>query len=366
MENQLKSNSRNVIETILVLLLFLALLFALYDVLKVFFGVLTFALIFSVSFARTYERLAARLKGRRRLAAVIYSLLLIGIIALPFIYIISAMSTHVKVAIQYLEVIRNDGLPPLPDWIVNLPMVGGEIATFWQSLRESPKEVIHLHDHQIRSVLVHVLNRGAGIFGVGLQFIAGIIISAFLLVGGERMLDPVRAALGHLLGERDGNALVDTTGQAVKGVAIGVMGTAFIAAVISFVGLEIAGIPFALGLAALIFFLVVIQIGPLVVWVPLIIYMAAQGHMGMTIFLVIYGAFIVIADALLKPYLIARSGKLPFLVLFLGVIGGLAAWGFTGMFKGAIILAVFYKVFTSWLERKSNVADTGDEALTGA
>lgn len=353
----MKTDSRNVIETILVLLLLLALLFALYDVLKVFFGVLTFALIFSVSFARPYERLATRLKGRRKLAAVIYSLLLTSIIALPFIYIISAMSGHVSVVIQWLETVKTNGLPPLPDWVIKLPLVGTELHTFWLSLMNSPRETIHLHDEQIRMVLGHIINRGAGIFGVGLQFIAGIIISAFLLVGGESLLSPVKKTLSHLLGEKDGLALLETTGQAVKGVSIGVMGTAFIAAIISFIGLEIAGIPFALGLAALIFFFVVIQIGPLVVWIPLIIWMAAQGHTGMTIFLVIYGVVILIADGLLKPYLIAKSGKLPFLVLFLGVIGGLAAWGFTGMFKGAIILAVFYKIFTSWLERRSPAAD---------
>jgi predicted PurR-regulated permease PerM len=54
--------------------------------------------------------------------------------------------------------------------------------------------------------------------------------------------------------------------------------------------------------------------------------------------------------------LISKSGKLPFLVLFLGVIGGMVAWGFTGMFKGAIIVALGYTIFINWLERKDNAA----------
>ncbi|MES1249501.1 MAG: AI-2E family transporter YdiK, partial [Chitinophaga rupis] len=69
------------------------------------------------------------------------------------------------------------------------------------------------------------------------------------------------------------------------------------------------------------------------------------------------GVVLLLIDGFLKPILIAKSGgKLPFLVLFLGVIGGLAAWGFTGMFKGAIILAVFYTLFTSWLEKKNTLS----------
>ena len=135
---------------------------------------------------------------------------------------------------------------------------------------------------------------------------------------------------------------------------MGVMGTAFIAAIISWIGLMIAGVSFSLFLAALVFFFVLIQLGPLVVWIPLVIWSATQNHTGVTIFLIIYGIALLIIDAFLKPLLLAKSGgKLPFLVLFLGVIGGLSAWGFTGMFKGAIILSVFYTLFNSWLEKRA-------------
>jgi predicted PurR-regulated permease PerM len=158
----------------------------------------------------------------------------------------------------------------------------------------------------------------------------------------------------HLLGKRDGLSLLRATSVAIKSVSIGVMGTAFIAAIISWLGLLIAGVHYKILLSALIFFLVLIQLGPLWVWVPLVIWTASQGHTGMTIFLIIYGIGLLIIDAVLKPILLAKAGgKMPFLVLFLGVVGGLSAWGFTGMFKGAIILAVFYTLFNSWLEKSS-------------
>jgi predicted PurR-regulated permease PerM len=112
------------------------------------------------------------------------------------------------------------------------------------------------------------------------------------------------------------------------------------------------GIPFSLGIAAFVFFLVIIQVGPLPVWIPLVLWLFLQGHTGWGIFMLVWGVALLVLDSLVKPLLIAKSGKLPFLVLFLGVIGGMVAWGFTGMFKGAIILAVFYTVFTKWLERK--------------
>ena len=345
------------IETVLVLFLLLFLLIALYEVLRVFFGILTFALIFSVSFSAPFERLAKVFGNRRRLAAVIYSLVLIAIIALPFIYIVSALRNHITEAIDWMNDIKAKGLPPLPPWASRLPIVGPEIDNFWLQLKNSPKEAIGLHEEPIKMTLRHLLTSGAGMIGTVLQFIAGIIISAFLLTSGDKMLSPVKLAMQHLLGKRDGLSLLRATTQAIKGVSIGVMGTAFIAAIISWIGLTIAGISFALVLSALIFFLVLIQIGPLLVWIPVVIWTALEGHTGVTIFLVVYGILLLVIDAFLKPILIARSGgKIPFLVLFLGVIGGLAAWGFTGMFKGAIILAVFHTVFTSWLEKKNRAS----------
>lgn len=353
MRYSFQPSSRNVIETILVLLLFLALLFALYDVLKVFFGVFTFALIFFASFKPFYEWLCRSLRQRRKLAALLYSLVLVVIVALPFAYVITALGKHIKDLLHLVADIHTHGVPPLPERIAALPLVGDPITSFWQQLQENPRETIVGHEHQLKFLLHHILTGGAGIISVALQVIVGIIVSAILLAGGNKVLAPMKLTLQHLLGKRDGLTLLDATYNAIRGVSIGVMGTAFIATIISWIGFTIAGIHFRVLFCALVFFFVLIQVGPLAVWVPLVIWMATQGHTGMTIFVAAYGIFVLAIDAVLKPILIAKSGKkLPFLVLFIGVIGGMAAWGFTGMFKGAIILAVFYTVLNSWLEKK--------------
>ncbi len=348
-------SSRSLIETILVLLLLLALLLALYDVLKVFFGVFTFALIFYVSLEHPYERLAQLLGQRRKLAAVIYSIVLILLAALPFVYAIAAMGRHVKDIVRMAEDVRVNGLPALPASISGLPYIGEPILDFWQELQENPREALTGHQHQMNAVLHHIITGGAGILGAAVQVILGIVISAVLLTSGPKSLQPLKSTLQHLLGRRDGVSLLYATAHAIRGVSIGVMGTAFIATVISWIGFVIAGLHFKILLAALVFFLVLIQVGPLIVWVPLVIWAAMQGHTGTAVFLAIYGAVVLVVDAILKPVLIARSGgKLPFLVLFIGVVGGMAAWGFTGMFKGAIILAVFHTLFSTWLERKED------------
>ena len=358
MTNEPRFSSRRVIETILVVLLLLSLMFATFEVLRAFFGVLTFALIFSVSFAKPFKHFVNLLGHRKKLAAIIYSILLIALVTFPFILIINAISNHIKEASAFISEVKLHGLPPLPTWIANLPLVGSEINTFWNNLPINPKATIAPHELQVKEALNHVITAGTGLLGATLQFVLGIIISAFFLAGGEKTLLPIKAALKHLLGARNGIELLEATGQAVKGVSIGVMGTAFFAALVSWFGFMIAGIPFALGLAGLVFFVTIIQIGPLLVWIPVIIWYSSLGHTGFTIFLIIYAIGVLLVDAVVKPILIAKSGgSLPFLVLFLGVIGGLAAWGFTGMFKGAIVMAIAYTVFTKWLEKRKSESE---------
>ncbi|HLZ86764.1 MAG TPA: AI-2E family transporter, partial [Puia sp.] len=245
MSKSFPSGSRSMIETILVVLLLLSLMLAVYDVLRVFFGVLTFALIFSVSFAGAFEWLVRLVGGRRKLAAVIYTLVLVAIIALPITLIISALRHHVKEAIAWMNDIKTNGLPPLPKWITGLPLVGEDISAFWQQLQNSPRETIATHGEPIKTALRHILTSGAGMVGTALQFIAGIVISAFLLVSGDRILTPIKAVMQHLLGRREGLSLIQATTVAIKSVSIGVMGTAFIASVISWLGMVIAGIHFA-------------------------------------------------------------------------------------------------------------------------
>ena len=347
---------RSTIETALVLLLLLILLSSLYTVLSIFLGVFTYAIILAVAIHPLFEKLARLLGGKRKLAAFIYALLLIGIVALPFVYLINELANFIQGSQAYIADAKENGLPPLPGWIAGLPVVGENISSSWQKLQNDPA-TIHLYEPKIRAVLARLLGGGLGVVGAGLELVLGIIISAIFLNSGTKILNPIYTLMKRMVGENDGPALVDASGRAVKGVAIGVMGTAFIAGIAAWIGFSIAGISIAGGLAAITFFFVVIQLGPLFVWLPVAIWLGSQGETGMAIFTTIYGIIVLMGiDNILKPILIAKSGKLPILVLFLGVIGGMAAWGFTGMFKGAIILAVFYTLFNSWLKPKTQVA----------
>ena len=353
---------RGFMETAIALLLLIALLLNLYKVIGIFAGVFTYAIILSVSFAGLFKSFVHLLGNKRSLAAFIYAVVLIAVIALPFYVIISALSNYAHQAQQWITDAKVNGVPALPAWVEGVPFAGKKTATFWHELQANPSNTLATYEPKIKEILQRLVFGGAGMVGAVLEFIVGIIVSAVLLAKGQTVLQPLYAIMKKLVGENEGPPLVDATGRAVKGVAVGVMGTAFIAAIAAWIGYAIAGISFAIGLAALTFFLVVIQLGPILIVVPVAIWLFMTGHTGSGIFVSIYGLIVLMGiDNVLKPILIAKSGKMPILVLFLGVIGGMVLWGFTGMFKGAIILAIFYTIAISWLGKKEPVTPASVE-----
>src|SRR6478735_7683382 len=175
------NTKRGFIETALVLLLLLILLFELGMVLAVFTGVFTYAIIFSVSFAGLFESLVRLLGNKRGLAAFIYAVILIAVIALPFYYIISALIGYASEAQQWMTDIKVKGVPALPVWVEGVPFAGKKVMAFWVKLQADPTAALALYEPKITALLQRLVFGGAGMIGAVLEFIVGIIISAVLL-----------------------------------------------------------------------------------------------------------------------------------------------------------------------------------------
>ena len=155
------------------------------------------------------------------------------------------------------------------------PFLGKKMADFWQQLQADPATTIFRMSLEMKKFVERLISGGAGLMSATLEFVVGIIVSAVLLASGKKVLQPIYAIMDNIVGERDGSSLVDATGRAVKGVAVG-DGHCVIAALFSWIGFAIAGISIAVGLAALTFFLVVIQLGPLLVVLPVTVWLATH------------------------------------------------------------------------------------------
>jgi predicted PurR-regulated permease PerM len=351
---------QRVIEIALALLLVLLLIAATFRILLPFAGALTYAIILATATSGLFERMAKLLDGRRRLAALLFGLLAAAITVIPLIYLSTAVADAVPVVQRWLDAASSHNIPDLPTWMPGLPLVGSKIGDAWRQLQVEGLGVLQHYQPQLVAFGAWLVNLSLGLAGAVFEIFLGVVIAAMMHASRDGVVRPVSAVAVQLAGA-EGAALLEAARRAIRGVAFGVIGTALLEGLLAWIGFAIVGVPGAVALAALTFFLAAIQIGPLLVWLPVAIWLASNGEIGWTIFLVVWGVVLLMGtDNLVKPVLIARSGQLPMLVLFVGVIGGLAAWGFTGMFIGATTLAILWTVLQAWLGmrlRETTAAD---------
>ena len=144
--------------------------------------------------------------------------------------------------------------------------------------------------------------------------------------------------------------MVLLSGQAVRGVALGVVVTALAQSVLGGVGLGIARVPFTPILTALIFMAAIAQVGPLLVMIPAVVWVYWSGSTGWGTFLLIWAFVVGTMDNFMRPVLIKKGADLPLLLIFSGVVGGLIAFGLIGIFVGPVVLAVGHTLLSAWID----------------
>jgi predicted PurR-regulated permease PerM len=195
--------------------------------------------------------------------------------------------------------------------------------------------------------------------GVGtmiLQFLLTVIIAAILYSNGETAARGVQSFANRLAGER-GVKLLSIAAHSVRGVAMGVVLTAIVQALLAGIGLVMAAIPAAVVLTAVVFILCLAQLGPILLMLPVIAWKFYSGDALWGTILLVITLVAQTIDNVIRPILIRRGANLPLLLIFAGVIGGLMAMGIVGIFIGPVILAVSYTVVQDWVDNKSGVPE---------
>lgn len=132
------------------------------------------------------------------------------------------------------------------------------------------------------------------------------------------------------------------------------------------VGFAIAGVPAVPLLSVLVFLTSLIPLGPPLVWGGATVWLFAHGETGWAIFMAIWGTVLISGvDNVVRPMLISRGSSLPFLLTLLGVLGGVIAFGFVGMFIGPVLLAVGYSLMSEWTGTEDPIVKHDDETAPG-
>jgi predicted PurR-regulated permease PerM len=340
------------IERVILLTLLAFLVFACVQIVRPFIGPLLWGIIITVSTWPLYRRLLVQLGGRKKIAATIMSVGLLVVLVVPISMLVESLAEGIAAVAGLLRDLTTVRLPPPPGWLVTLPVIGGTLDLQWrEAMVDLPASLEQLRPY-IGTAASLGLSLGAGLGVAAIQFVIAVIIAGILYVTGETAVKVLQRFVVRIGGEHH-LGLIDVAAQTIRGVAAGVIFTAFLQAVLLALGLAVVGAPGPILLGFLTFFLLVLQLPNFFVWVPVVIWLGYRGETGLAIFLFIWGFFVVSTiDNFIRPYLISQGAKLPLLLIFVGVIGGLLAYGFIGLFIGATLLGVGYTLFLSWLDEE--------------
>jgi predicted PurR-regulated permease PerM len=299
-------------------------------------------------------RLQRHLYGRRSLAVAVMTLLLLLLFLVPLALAVITIVANADHIVEWARVAAAYRLPETaPAWATGLPMVGSAIAHGWsQAAAIGASDLLPRLTPYAGEVTRWFVGEVGSIGYLGLQCLLTVLIAAVMYAAGEPAADLLRRFAVRLGGAR-AEGIVDLAGGAIRGVALGVGGTAAVQALISGLGLLLAGVPLAGLLTALIFMLCIAQIGPLPVMVPAVIWAFWHGDTGWAVMLIVVSTLVVTLDNVLRPWLIRMGADLPLLLIFAGVVGGLFAFGLVGIFVGPVVLAVAFTLLQAWIDEAS-------------
>lgn len=290
-----------------------------------------------------------RLLGSRTFAVVAMCGALLAMLVVPIIVAVDALLSNAHRMPALIAWLSTADLPQAPSWVTSVPLVGQPIANAWNGLASAGASDVLEHVTPYLSSVVTWLAHQAGDFALLLlQLVIVVVLSAMLYASGETWAHWVRR-FGMRIADVQGDRMVVLAGQAIRGVALGVVVTALVQSLLGGLGFVVAGVPFAAILTAIMFVLGIAQIGPIVVLLGGTAWVWFNVGGGWAIAMLIWSLIVGLMDNVLRPILIRQGADLPMLLIVAGVLGGLVAFGVIGIFVGPVVLAVAYTLLDDWV-----------------
>ncbi len=312
-----------------------------------FIQIIVWGIIIAVAIHPGFNRLKSALNGRVRLAAILITLFALIVLLVPA-YMLSG--SLINTAQEYSAQLDAGTLsvPPPSESVRSWPVIGEPLYKFWSLASNNLAAALSKITPQLKKFGIPLFSAAAGA-GVGiLKFVVSIIIAGVLLANDAGGGQAARAIATRLAGER-GTMAVELAGATVRSVTLGILGVALIQTLLASLGFLLAGVPGAGLWALLVLILAVVQLPTILVLGPIIVYVFSTSSTVIAVVFAIWSILVGISDAFLKPLLMGRGVDVPMLVIFIGAIGGFMTSGIIGLFVGAIIFSLGYKLFILWL-----------------
>ena len=321
-----------------------------YVVFAPFLTLMVWALILAVTLYPLHRALARRIGGKQGLAATIVVIAGVLLIIIPTALLMNSFGSSIHDVVSAVQ--HNTLQIPAPrEGIRDWPIVGKRVYDSWSKAHTDLPGLVQSMQPKIGELARTALSIVANIGLAVLQFLASFIVAGIVMAYGEAGARGSRAIFERIIGGGRGESFARLSTATLRAVAQGVIGIAFVQALLVGLALLVARVPWAGVLAAVTLVLSIAQVPALIVILPAIGYIWSSGNYGNgaavahTVILLLAG----MADNVLKPLMLGRGVDAPMPVVLLGALGGMATGGILGMFVGATLLALGYQIFMSWV-----------------
>ncbi|MBV8114604.1 MAG: AI-2E family transporter [Silvibacterium sp.] len=316
-------------------------------ILRPFVPLIAWGIVIAIASFPAYKKLSSWLGGRGNLAAVLCTLVFLALLIVPVVLLAETMIEGAGTLTAHL---RNGSLsvPPPPDRIETWPIIGPPLYRSWNMAATNLTGLLKSLGPQLKPVISWVLSTSAGLGSTVLQFLLSIIVSGVLLAKASGGAAVARSLANRLFGDQ-GPELQELAGATIRSVVNGIIGVAAIQTFAAGLGFFVAGLPGA-GLWTLVFLVAAILQAGAIILIPAVIYVFAIATTTKAVLFLLWCIVVGLMDNVLKPLLLGRGVAVPIIVVFLGAIGGFLAIGIIGLFIGAVVLSVGYKLFLAWLQ----------------
>lgn len=340
--------------------LVLALTLLCYQIMQPFVTMLVWSVILAVTLYPVHQRFAAMLGQRQGAAAVLTVALGSVLIIWPTTALMSSLGDSVH---SLVSNVRDNTLhiPQPTESVAQWPVVGERVYGIWSQAHTDLPGVIAGMQPKIGDLAKSALGFVASIGGGILKFLIAFCIAGIVMAYGRAGADASQRILKRISGPTRGAQFNTLATQTIRAVALGVIGIAFIQALVVGVAMLFADIPGSGVIAILVLVLGIAQIPAMVVTLPAIAYIWTMGNHD-TLMSVVYTVVLILAgsvDNVLKPLLLGRGVDAPMPVILLGALGGMATAGILGMFVGAVLLALGYQIFMGWVDDNPDLSQSG-------
>lgn len=348
-----ESSLSRIIDLIVRLIALSLLIYWCFLALEPFFSLMLWASVLAISLYPSFKKMKGWLRGKNALAATIIAIILLAILIMPPAWLIVSTGSDVKVLAENVKS-GDITIPPPAESVQTWPVIGKQAYQIWLLASTDLQAAVVQYKEQVTMVGAKLVAMVAGTASGLLMLAAAIIISGVLLAFAIPLGKFARVMFVRLAGA-DGIELATMAENTVRNVTRGILGVAFIQSMLAGVGMAVAGIPLAGLWTVLCFFLAVVQISMVPVSIGVIIYAWTNFSTTSALLLTIWMLLVGLSDNILKPIMLGKGAAVPMLVVFLGAIGGFIHSGFIGLFTGAIMLSLGYKLFMEWAYRDKEV-----------